>query len=430
MNTLTRSIVVLLLAFLSIGAAKGSDTLSVMVYNLLYYGEYTSFCTRQNNPIDAKDQHLRTIVNHVQPDIIAVNEMGRDQHNVSRILSNVLNFDSNIRYRSASFTNTAGSSIVNMLFFREDRLALKSEAVIANHIRDINLYSLYLLTPELILGDTIFIHAIVAHLKAGGAVSDQQTRLVEVQAAMGYIAQRNLHGNLLFMGDFNMNSSYEQAYGLLTYHPNEAIRFFDPIDKPGVWYNNPDMAPYHTQSPRTGSHPCFVTGGLDDRYDQILVSQNILSGMAGLQYLEGSYRAIGQDGNRFNRSLIDPPNESEPPEVIDALYNMSDHLPVIMQMVRRPFSLNTGIAPWTPVYGLQVLDARQGNIRFSVDFPPGQAQVVLYASNARELVRSNINIHTSGEVFDLPTTILRSGLYVLQVRDGRGNRVSTRLIIP
>ncbi len=41
-------------------AMRASDTLTVMHYNLLYYGANTSFCTNENNNLDTKNIHLKS----------------------------------------------------------------------------------------------------------------------------------------------------------------------------------------------------------------------------------------------------------------------------------------------------------------------------------------------------------------------------------
>ena len=60
------------LFFTSALPAAPNDTLGVMVYNLLFYGHYTSFCTPGNNNTDKKDEYLSTIFDHTLPDIFAV----------------------------------------------------------------------------------------------------------------------------------------------------------------------------------------------------------------------------------------------------------------------------------------------------------------------------------------------------------------------
>ncbi|MFO7997367.1 MAG: hypothetical protein R6U86_00105 [Bacteroidales bacterium] len=411
--------------------AAGKDTITVMAYNLLFYGQTTSFCTDQNNNVNFKDGYLRTIVSHTQPDIFAVNELGRNPANVTRILENVLNAGEGEKYAHATHTNTANSSIVNMLFYNKEKFGMHSEAVIANEVRDINLYTLYYRSPDLAFGqDTIFLSCIVVHFKAGSSSSDQQRRLVEAQAAMGYIDQNNIKGNLLFMGDFNMNSSFEQAYGLITYHSNEEIRLIDPIDKPGLWYNNPDMAPYHTQSPRTANHSCFVSGGLDDRYDQILASAGIMEGQRGMQYIDGSYATLGQDGLRYNQSLVSPPNNSEPEEVIYALYNMSDHLPVLIDIEVSPdFASHLTSLPDEKEMNISLVNPSRGILAFRLDMGPGVYEVSLYSINGDRVFRREASLDWSGQPFSYDVSFLPGGIYLLSIKGPGQSGVSRKLIM-
>ncbi len=72
---------------------------------------------------------------------------------------------------------------------------------------------------------------------------------------------------------------------------------------------------------------------MDDRFDFIMVSEDIKDGNNEIQYLSNSYETIGQDGNHYNDALIDGTNNSAPSNVITALYEMSDHLPVSMEVV-------------------------------------------------------------------------------------------------
>ena len=72
---------------------------------------------------------------------------------------------------------------------------------------------------------------------------------------------------------------------------------------------------------------------MDDRFDFIFISEDLISGEDGVLYLENSYLAEGQDGNHFNQSVNDGLNSSVSQEIADALYYMSDHLPVSMSLV-------------------------------------------------------------------------------------------------
>jgi hypothetical protein len=399
-----------------------------MHYNLLYYGINTSFCTSQNNNVNIKDQYLSTIIDYVQPDIFTVNELGRGEANADRILNGVLNAGDESRYSRAAYTNTTNSTIVNMLYYDHNKFTLYFEAVAANILRDINLYTLYYNDQEgLEAGDTIFITAIVAHFKAGSTASDQQTRTAEAQAAMAYINSNNIRGNLLFMGDFNMNASFELAFQHITYHPNEQIRFYDPVDQPGQWYNNPAMAMYHTQSTRTGSHACFVTGGLDDRYDLILASHAIMEGYMGLHYIEESYHALGQDGNRYNQSVIDPPNNSAPQMVIEALYGMSDHLPVVMKMQTSQITVSTPeyfAANGRFVFNNPVTDRL--NLRVSGVSQP--MIISVYTLTGEKLLSSPAKHFLPGEIWSVDLTGLNPGIYILRAEGPMVKPFSAKVI--
>ncbi len=423
--------IILVLILLWLGNLSfAGDTIAVVHYNLLFYGHYTSFCTQQNNNADLKDGYLKTIIDHTRPDIFTVNELGRGEHNADRILDNVLNVENEGKYSRAAYTNHANSNLLNMLYYNNELFALYDEAVITSIVRDINLYTLYYKDPELENGaDTTFVSFIVAHFKAGSSSQDQQTRTAEAQAVMGYIAQSGIRGNVIFGADFNMNSSFEQAYQLLTYHPDESIRFVDPIDKPGVWWNIPDMAPYHTQSPRTGTHPCFVTGGLDDRYDQILVTREMMEGTRGLEFIEGSYETIGQDGNRFNQSLIDPPNYSEPEEVIQALYDMSDHLPVKLKMATREI-LDTDVHIPSSGPELRIINPVKDKLEITLnDVMAGNAIIEIVSTLGKKVLSREKILHSSGNHFSVDVSGLPSGVYILRIQVGNKSLVSQKVVI-
>lgn len=394
--------------------ASDQDTIRIMTYNLLYYGINTSFCNANNNNADLKDGHLQTIVSFTQPDILGVNEMGRGAHLAARILDQAMNSTDLDKYSHASYTNTRNSSITNMLFFRHDKFALYHEAVISNEVRDINLYTLYHLNESLEQGDTIFLSLILAHLKAGSSNADQQTRLLEVKNVMNYISTYPIPGNIIFMGDFNMKSSFEAAYGLMTFHPDESIRFYDPVYLPGIWIDNPDMAAYHTQSIRTGSVACFVAGGLDDRFDQILINSTLLKGREGLRYAEGSYTTVGQDGERLNGSLIDPPNYSAPDSVIQALYNMSDHLPVYLDLLQTATS--TDVELIRQVFSVSMVNPVRDQLMLNVNALPGVLSIGLFTMSGHHL-HTMIDYQTiDRQQFRLAIPDIPPGVYMLRVK--------------
>ncbi len=77
-------------------------------------------------------------------------------------------------------------------------------------------------------------------------------------------------------------------------------------------------------------------GGLDDRFDFQLPSSALIDG-AGLTYIAGTYRSLGNDGLHYNTSINDGSNFYFPDDLArsnalaDALFEASDHLPVIAE---------------------------------------------------------------------------------------------------
>lgn len=310
-----------------------ADTLTVMQYNLMYYDKVYNDCNNTNNNVDAKDSYLRTIVNHVKPDILTVNEVNDAIASVERIKTNVQNVNGETRYKRANFS---GSFLVNMIYYNSEKLELKWQDAISTSPRETNVYKLYLKTPGLANGDTVFIYHFVTHLKAGSYDSDAQQRTTAANAIMNYIASKNITGNVILSGDMNLYSASEGAFIAFT-TPIGAnnFRFYDPLNTVGNWHSEYSYRYVHTQSTRTvANEGCFSTGGLDDRFDFILTSSEILSGSKGIKFY--SYKTLGQDGNRFNGSITSPTNTSVPADVANALYHMSDHLPVIMKATFSP----------------------------------------------------------------------------------------------
>jgi hypothetical protein len=140
------------------------------------------------------------------------------------------------------------------------------------------------------------------------------------------------------MGDLNLYTSSETAYQNLVSTPNTRARLNDPINRPGSWNTSAAFADVATQSPRLASLPDGgASGGLDSRFDFILVSDPILNGSKGIRYIPGSYTSFGNDGQHYNRALTDlPANTSVSAVMVQNLYNLSDHLPVVASFAFTP----------------------------------------------------------------------------------------------
>ena len=309
------------------------DTLTVMQYDLLEYGNYNSGfadCYETNNNTQRKDECIRTLIEYVKPDIFTVCDFGATAALQNDFLSHNLNINGANYWQSDDILNYAGSNIINHIFFDSRKLGLRRHVALRTNPRDTDVYELYLKTSSLAIGDTIKLICIVAHLKAGQTY--EANRRAAIQTAMDYFNQHYPNNNALIMGNFNMYSASESGYLLLT----ETNNLVDPIAGAGgvgEWNNNSQFAAFHTQSTRSYSDECFSSGGLDDRFDFILMSDEIASGYKRLSYVQSSYKTIGNDGDHFNLGINENTNTSVPSVVLDALYDCSDHLPVTMKIV-------------------------------------------------------------------------------------------------
>ena len=178
--------------------------------------------------------------------------------------------------------------------------------------------------------DTTYIDFWTTHLKAGSGSTNEDIRR---STALQFVTFNNAlspQPYRLFGGDFNMRSSNEEAWGIIT--SNAQQDFFDPINAPGTWHNNIGFAEIHSQSPRTSSFGEGAPGGMDDRFDFILISQQIHDDAGRVRYIPNTYKTFGNDGNHYNTAVNTGFNSSAPDSVIQALHDASDHLPIVMDL--------------------------------------------------------------------------------------------------
>jgi endonuclease/exonuclease/phosphatase family metal-dependent hydrolase len=177
------------------------------------------------------------------------------------------------------------------------------------------------------------------HMKAGDSSSDRARRLVEATAIRTNITQLPAGWHAIIGGDFNIQSSGQAAYQHMVMAPAMG-RVNDPISSPGSWNNNGTFRYIHTQDPIGG-------GGMDDRHDQILISDGLVDGV-GLDYIGAfgtpfstttwndpnhTYRAWGNDGTSFDMTLRTTGNTMVGPDIAQALMNLAQgggHLPVYL----------------------------------------------------------------------------------------------------
>lgn len=322
---------VLFFCLLFSAQAQPSDTIRVMSYNLTNYGNNINPCTAANNGLTLKNPAFKTIIKHINPDILGVCEMNTNPIIAGNFLSNVLNTDGvNHFVRSAVATEPSGT-ITSVLFYNSNKMTLAYQSKAPTQYRLTHHFRLYMKTESLAQGDTIWLNVLLCHLKAGTATSDVSDRASMALAIRNYLNAFPKKENCIIMGDFNFYRSSEAGFQTLTAtSPNPVYQFQDPINRVGSWTGNSSFADVHTQCPRTDNNGgCYSGGGLDDRFDFILMNRHLLNDSAGIRFIPGSYKVPGNDGQHYNSSINSSPvNSSAPAAVISALYLASDHLPV------------------------------------------------------------------------------------------------------
>jgi len=414
---------------LLMGSLAAQDTLTYMHYNILYYGENNGGCNSSSNSVTNKNIYLKTITGYVKPDIVAVNEISSNAYYHNLLLTSVFNINGVDYYKMGNPPNLSGSFIINQIYYNSEKLTLLSDHAIATDVRDLDIFRFHVHTPNLEpAGDSVILHCVVAHLKAGNESSDANERAAETAALMNHLEDVNATGNYTMSGDFNIYKSSEQAFQNLVSYPATSVRFYDPIDMIGYWHSNEYYAPVHTQSTHTSGNGCPSTGGMDDRFDFVLASDEILYGTKAIQYIPGTYHALAQDGQRFNMALIDPPaNPDVPIEVINALYANSDHLPVIMKLA---VDKSLGIRTHGKDNGLGVTVINPMNDRLQVDVrinQPSKVHVELYSSTG--LLVKNLTAYVSATArIEIPVAEAPAALYLLKVSDEEGNSLIRKVM--
>ena len=290
----------LVLSFLLINSAVFSqEIVKVAAYNILNYSSTS----------DSRNEYLKLIMDEINADLIMVEEVV-GQSGVNDFLSEVLND----KYKAGTYVESNDDE--RALFYKDSLFEFISNTAIRTDLRDINQFKVVHKFTQ----DTLYLYCV--HLKAGDSSSDKSQRATEVNKLRAVTNQLPSDAYYLVAGDFNVYSSSESAYQALLDTTGGGY-FIDPISTPGAWNNNSKYADVHTQSTRGGD-----SGGLDDRFDQILISESI-SQPGGIDYVEDSYYAFGNDGNHYNKAINDGTNSAVGSTLANALYTASDHLPVV-----------------------------------------------------------------------------------------------------
>src|SRR5262245_38980311 len=251
-----------------------------------------------------REPAFRTVIADIQPDVLVVQEM-QSQAGVDQFLNNVLNVVNPGQWVAVRFHD--GPDTDNAFFYKPSVVTIVDSTYIPTDLRDIGLYRFRLkgyTTPA------AEISAFSMHLKASNTLADQHQRRIEAVITRNYANGLTPGTNFVYCGDMNVYTNTDSGY--VVFLENQADndgRAHDPLNRQGAWNNNGSFADVHTQSTRVGTltpGDGGATGGLDDRFDQVLFSPSMDDGQ-GLDWISPKYVPWGNDSLHFNKNINDLP---------------------------------------------------------------------------------------------------------------------------
>ncbi len=402
-NTLT------LLFVFSALCLTAQGTIKTMVYNLW------DFPTA--NPSN-RAQILKNILNEYEPDIFMVCEL-QSEYGANLILNISLN-GTNDEYRMAPFIPSASGAFEHqqLVFYRKGMFSLEAAEAIPTAVRDINYYQLKLSTADHDT-DPVLFEIFITHLKSSEGSANKNLRLQSVQELTSRFETMDPNSYVLFSGDLNLYTSTEPAYQELLSHEN-AITMSDPINRPGSWHDNINFQDIHSQSTRISSRGfgSGAGGGLDDRFDFMLISENMLTDPK-LRYVPDTYQAFGNNGNCFDNNINDEDCVGYfSQELRNRLYYMSDHLPIVMTLetnkemvlstqdfeMANPILLESTLVKET--LNIHVDSNSSGNISFEIYNVLGQ-KLLEYNSRNQQFISIDVSQFANG-IYYLKTSLPNS----------------------
>jgi len=310
-----------LIFFILFSSLTFSSSARIMTYNILNYQDDNQ---RETNYID--------ILTAIEPNILIIQEiLGNEGFlNFKEDVLDVLNPN---QWSGANFINQSAQQDIALYYYHDMFTLLESnvvETAQSSGTRDVIEWVLRHNSSE------VEFNIYGAHFKASSGNSNAQQRLEEATILRNHLNQLAESSFFILAGDLNIysnNSESEPCFEMLIgSQDNNNGQLFDPINRIGHWHNNSSFADVHTQSPRTSSFGGGANGGMDDRFDWLLVSAQFLDESSNLKYIENSYVTYGNDGNHFNDAINSGSNSAVSNDIAEALHDASDHLPVYMDL--------------------------------------------------------------------------------------------------
>jgi hypothetical protein len=306
-----RHVILLFALLLPLSAVAQPVTIRVCTWNVLDYSDAV--------PNERREAFLE-IINHLRPDILVVQDLA-DSSGHASFRDGVMSILSSKQWVSGGFIDGEGTD--NAMFYDPYKTEIISHDTLANAGNAVDEWILRRVGSD----DTI--HIFGAHLHEGNTEADLAIRGSEawpIRMRSGELPYE--HHSWMTAGTLNVYASNDPGYIPITYIGGMQGEALDPLQTPGNWSDSAEFAWMHTSSTRIREFDGGTGGGLNDRFDFILISGNLMS-----NYIPNSYTAYGNDGGHFRDSVNRLPSEGYSPEVLNALHTASDHLPVYIDLV-------------------------------------------------------------------------------------------------
>ena len=379
MKVVIHAVAFLVCAFHGLQAA---DTVRICTYNALKY-------SAQNE--DGRNVHFRRVLDSIRPDILICQEVDDASLGV-RFLTDVMTWTP---FTASPFID--GPDTDNQILFDQSKFTFLGQRRIPTSLRDIAEFTLATMPTDGTDPDTIVIYSV--HLKASNDDASAAQRTSEIRRLVTSITTNRY---AIVAGDFNIYAPQEQAYTALV--GNSAVRrFIDPIGTSWV-RNDRAYAALYTQCTRKttlGSCGGGVDGGVDDRFDFILFSEELAP-----RVVPGSYTAFGNDGvPRLNDAIDEPTNQRVSAAMAAALKCASDHLPVYVDVIIGDVQASVEgaeqLTPWIRLQGTTLV----------VDDVQDKSVAMLYDINGRMCMETVLQ----GPTARIDAGSLLPGVYALRV---------------
>ena len=409
---------ILFLTFLVVSASLTSaqDSLRVMTYNLLHFPD----------PVPAgKADTLAKILAWHPVDILICEEV-TNAEGAELVLTGALNVNGVDRFSMATYVTQQSDpaeqiKIAQILYYDHNKLGLKEQELILTNVRDLNVYTLYLHDAGALQGDTTFITVVGLHLKSSTGYESE--RALEAQILMDYLSALPTGRMVIVGGDMNIYTGAEPAFTtFLT--PQGSAHLQDPLNFGGLPWSGAANAWIHTQSTRVSTiYSDGSGGGMDDRFDILLLSDGLMNGTAPMHFVPNSYKPLGNSGTCYNQSITACDASQTPFSILRSLYYMSDHLPVVLTLApgsgvgvaNTNVNVRAGISILLLERSLRITGGR------------GAAVLSVFDASGRLLLERNIVLRGEGTITGLPEDL--RGFVVATVRSSEAGGAG-RFMIP